>query len=158
MTQSLAQFAARAKNLGPDLQSNLKRGINAAALHTKRSVEAEMASAGVGKRLSGVGTRGARIGVRYDVKGTDNPVALVRATGPFHLVERSTKAHAITPKKRGRRVAARKKALNIPGVGARASAQHPGTRGKHAFAKGVERAKPGVRRIIGESVVKALRG
>lgn len=157
MTQSLAQFAARTRNFGPELQSNLKRGISAAALHTKRSIEAEMSAAGVGKRLSGVGTRGARIGVRYDVRGTDNPVALVRATGPFHLVERSTRAHSITPKKRARR-AQRKRALAIPGVGPRASAQHPGTRGKHAFAKGVERAKPGVRRIIGESVVKALRG
>lgn len=155
--QTLSQFAARTRSFGPDLQANLRRGINAAALHTKRSVEAEMSAAGLGgKRLSGVGARGARIGARYDVKGTDNPVALVRATGPFHLIERSTKPHRIAPKKRRRGQG--KRAMAIPGVGPRASAQHPGTRAKHPFAKGVERARPGVRRIIGESVMKAIRG
>lgn len=157
MAQTLKQFAARAGNLGPDLQANLRRGINAAALHTKRSIEAEMGAAGIsGGRLRGVGTKGARIGVRYDVKGTDNPVALVRATGPFHLIERSTRPHRITPKSRRR--GQRKRAVAIPGVGPRASAQHPGTKAKAVFSKGVERAQPGVRRIVGESVMKAIRG
>lgn len=79
---------------------------------------------------------GKRWTVRYDLNPGTTPAALVRFTGPFHLVESPTKAHQIVAgegrKRRGR---GRARALRI-GDQFRASASHPGTKGKRVFATG----------------------
>ena len=109
-----------------------RKAVESAALVTKRTI-----LDGSPARLRGVGTRGARLGVRYDVKGEQNPVAIVKAVGPWQLIENNTRAHDIKPKRRR----SPKKAILTP-QGPRRSAHHPGTRGQHPFAKGVERATP----------------
>lgn len=125
-------------------------GVTKAALLVKKSVQAELVSAGVqGGRMRGVGKKGARVGVRYDVKGTTNPTALVRATGPVHLLERSTRPHKITPK-------GKKKVINIAGIGPRRFAMHPGTRGKHPWAKGVARVAPLVPKVMAREQTASL--
>jgi hypothetical protein len=106
-------------------------------------------------RLSGVGKRGAKIGVRYNVGNFGGEAkSLIHATGPFHLIERDTKAHRI-PKERGRR--ARKRYAVIPGVGVRAWAKHPGTKGQHPWAKGLLAARPAVQRVLESKAAHALR-
>ena len=103
-------------------------------------------------RLSGVGKKGAKVGARYDVKGSTNPTALITATGPMQLIERDTKAHTIPkPRRRGR-----KRYAVIDGH-AYASAQHPGTRGKRPFEKGWRRAAPQAPAVFQAAVRDAVR-
>jgi hypothetical protein len=97
--------------------------------------------AGGDLRLSRVRSgRGATIGARYDLRGD---TAEVKATGPVPLLANPIKAHRIP-----RANARRRKVLSIPGIGVRASAQHPGTKGKDTWNEGRERAAPRVRTAI----------
>lgn len=101
--------------------------------------------------LSGVGKRGARVGGRFEIVAAGTG-AVVRATGPYELIERDTKAHVI-PKQLDALNAARRKRqlragfkarkpLNIPGIGFRRSVHHPGTHGKHPFERAVAAYTP----------------
>ena len=93
--------------------------------------------------MSGVGRRGAKLGVRYDMTGDSE--ALLRATGPWQFIERDTKPsgrnrpRAHQAGRRRRRGGPR--ALAAPGFGPVAAARNPGTTGKHPFEKGVKKAE-----------------
>lgn len=130
------------------------RAVEAAGMTVKRSVQAALASGGVsGGRLRGVGTKGGRVGVRYDLKTANraNPAVLIRATGQMQLIENDTRPHEITPRaRRGKR------ALSTP-YGPVASVQHPGTHGKRPFEKGVLAAMPLVKREMEQAHTKAIR-
>lgn len=149
MADSLTTFLHKTTKMGTELIALESRMALVAAQAVKTSVTAQMALAGVtGGKLRGVGRKGAKIGVRYDLAGK---TALVRATGPFHLIERDTKAHRLG---RGTRSATSglplvdasgqdiQSVVTIPGVGFRAWANHPGTQGKHPWVKGVVAAMP----------------
>lgn len=137
MSDTVAQFVEKTQKMAGELQHLERNMILVAAQTVKTSVQSQMAAAGVQNgKLRGVGKRGAKIGVRYTITASK---ALVRATGPFQLIERDTKAHRI-PRERGRR--AKKRYAVIPGVGVRAWAQSPGTKGKHPWEKGVVAAIP----------------
>lgn len=120
----------------------------AAALVVKGAIEA-IAPA----RLSGVGQRGADLKVRTVQRaGEGDAQAVVYGTGPWHLIERNTRAHLI-PSKPGRgRYAV------IPGVGVRAWAHHPGTRGRHPWERGVNASVPAIREGFEASTTTTLRG
>lgn len=153
MADSLPTFLAKTAKMGTELGTLEHRMVEIAALTVKKSVQAQMQAAGVDNgKLRGVGKKGAKIGVRYDFGG--QKTALVRATGPFHLLERTNKAHRI-PKVRGAR--ARKRVVVIPGVGVRAWANHPGSKGKHPWAKGVAAALPVQEKAQGLALAAALR-
>lgn len=110
----------------------------------KVSVVAELGGV---TRLRGVGKSGARIGVRYDQRNKD---VEVRMTGPAHLIERDTKPHPIGPRK--------KKALTLAGGQVRSFVgDHPGTKGKHPFEKGVNRVLPRLTAIVLAEQVKSMR-
>lgn len=166
MTQTVAQFAVRCAQAPVIMRATAHRMVGAAALSVTTAVRAEIAAATRGtNRLSGVGVRGAKVGVGFDVKGDVKPTAIVYARGPLHLIERPTKPHVIVPKRRRRqtrsgrgniggfsvdqeRLAAgstavrkRGRALSTP-AGPRARVDHPGTSGKYPFARGVNRAVP----------------
>lgn len=84
-------------------------------------------------RLRGVGKKGAKLGVRYKITNTgETNNAVVAATGPWQFIEGDTRAHRI-PRARTR---GKRRVVVIPGVGIRAYADHPGTKGKHLFRKG----------------------
>ena len=83
--------------------------------------------------------RGAKVGVSFTLTPHS---ATVKATGPLPLLANPIPPHAI-PKK-GRR----RKVLAIPGIGVRASAQHPGTKGKDTWNRGREKAIPKVKVAI----------
>lgn len=114
------------------------------------------------KKLSGVGKRGARIGVRYNVDRFGDAFeakSLVFATGPFHLIERATEAHRIPRAEvgRGKRRRANTKPIVIPGVGVRRSAQHPGTKGKYPWRKGNAAAEEKVQQVLTSKTATVIR-
>lgn len=90
--------------------------------------------------------RGAKIGARYKL-GLDG--AEISATGPLPLLANPIKPHQISSK-RGR-------SLAIPGIGVRASAHHPGTRGKDTWNRGREKAEPKVTKIVGKRTDDVVR-
>lgn len=143
MSTNVDQLAARLQRAGSDITRANRVGVEKACLAGKGVMLSALTSAVGGLRLSGVGRSGARVGVRYDVKGYQNPVGILRYVGPVHLVNNPTAAHEILPRARQRTAKgnARRGAKALAPKGAawtRASAQHPGTRGK----KFAERAEP----------------
>lgn len=130
-----------------------------------------------GKRMN-VGRKGARWGVRYDVLQSEqnNGSIIVRYTGPVHLVNNDTKAHAIltaagkaaqreqarqviqaltnTKVRKGRR-ANGPRALALPS-GPVASVKHPGTKGKNFFGPADDFARSEATRIVGETPKRFL--
>ena len=88
------RFSASLTRFSSTMRASDIAGVSGAALAVKRSIESHAASVGAG-----------RLGkVRYDVKGTANPTALIKATdGRAHFFERGTDAHQIGPDLAGRR-------------------------------------------------------
>lgn len=156
-----------------------KKAVERAAFAMKRSVQKQP---GYRDRLKNVGKSGARLNVRYDLKGLENKnaaTAIVKAVGPFQLIERDTKAHSIMPRGVGRaqgrtkaarrqakqdlydalfggRVGSNVKPLRTP-YGPRYRVDHPGTKGRHPFEKGVNAALPEVRKIMGNATTTSIR-
>ena len=113
------------------------------------------------------GAEGARLTLGFNIKGTNNPTSLLIARGPWGMVEYNIAPHKITPKvkttgtgrgmsRTQRRHAIRQRELDIAfgasGVFAgksplpfkgtfRYSVQHPGTKGKQPFHRGMESSK-----------------
>jgi hypothetical protein len=127
-------------------------------------------------RLSGVnrakGRAGnAKIGARYDIKpgvGSRSATAVIKATGPLQIIANDTsgrvirsayakgkyrrggkgKSQFIGPTTSGQFSGDRRAVLNIPGIGFRRSARHPGTKGKDTWNDGQRRAAPKVARVM----------
>jgi hypothetical protein len=145
---SPAEAARKFSRLAGDVKNIDQRILNRSALTIKRSVQGTLRVAAPKARLN-VGKKGARIGVRYDLYPKS---AKVYAFGPFHLIESDTAAHRIPRGTvgRGGRKRANRKPIYIPGVGVRAWAMHPGTRGKHPWARGVAIGVPKVENAAGD--------
>lgn len=112
-------------------------------------LEVMKADAGGDLTLSRVRSgRGAKVGVSFTVM--PHP-AIVKATGPLPLLANRIPSHRIP--KNGRR----RKVLSIPGIGVRASAQHPGTKGKDTWDKGREKAIPKVKVAIAKRSDEVVR-
>lgn len=170
---TVQQLAAAIESAGTAIAGSQTEALNRAALKLKRSVEASRDRVTGDGRLSGVGN--ARLGVRYDIKGSTNPTALLRVTGPWQLIERDTRpAGRVTGKVgrvRGGRRVNRERNVRIAfgargalsGVrpmrtpwGPKSAIQDRGTRGQHPFKKGVEAGtKPALQELRGV-VVKAV--
>ena len=161
MTQSVAQFAARMTRAPFVLREAERKVVQATALSVTTAVRVEISSATHGtNRLRGVGLRGAKVGAGYDMKGSAKPTALVRARGPLQLIESNTAAHPINRRKRRGKRALGNQASGFGPVSF--VAMHPGTTGKHPFAKGVDRGLPaGIKagqEVLRASVVSIVRG
>ena len=153
MPRDFADLAVSFAGMPAAIEQGQAKGVRIAALAITNSIRDEIRSAtGGDMRISGVGRRGARVGARFDIKGTQNPTAMIRAIGPLHLLERDTQPHLIKP--RSRRGA---KALAI-GDGFAASVEHPGTRGKHPFQRGFDRKQAEVPGIVQAEIRKAMAG
>lgn len=145
----------------PELKTAQGRGVQKAALETKNLINTEIRKVTGDMRMSGVGKRGAKVGARYDIKGSTNPTALVTAIGPIHLIERSVSPHLITPRSKQRTAKGRRrrgrKALAFNG-GVYASAFHPGVRRSSGpFAKGAEKAAKVTPQIFKQQIENGLR-
>lgn len=85
---SVARFAEGMTSLSSAIEASGRVAVGRAALALTREVRGQIRIASGGdNRLSGVGKRGARVGAKYDVKGSRNATALVQATGPLALIE-----------------------------------------------------------------------
>ena len=135
--------------------------IGRAALTSKRTIEGtrDRATGGDG-RLSGVGKRGAKLGVRYDLKDGPRPSAVVRATGPWQLIERDTKSAGVIRPRRNRQGRRRRssgpQALASGGFGPFSKIVDKGTTGKHPFEKGAKKAAPQATKQMRATVTKAV--
>jgi hypothetical protein len=147
-TTNPKKFAADITKMATITQRRQKLIVNEGAFLAKTIIIEEAASKGVtpASRIAG-----GRWGVRYDVRGTNNPTALVKVYGPFHLVDRRTKPHEIGPRKKGRRSSG-KKAVAFNSL-VRSVVQHPGTKGKGIFPAAKAKAHVAVPKIMGRSVV-----
>lgn len=157
MTLTFAEVNGKMSKVAEATKNGTRTTVEGAALKVKATI-----AAGAPARLRNVGKNGANLGIRYTIRGEGSGVsASVRATGPWPIIESDIGAHVITGKKAGRGAGSRKKraaAVNrlnllgiggiksspivIPGIGVRAYAHHPGTKGQHPWAKGVARAEP----------------
>lgn len=148
-SRSVEQFADKINGLARTTTKRQEQIVRTGADATKRLMLATASARGV--KPSGK-LAGKSWNVRYDLTRGATPSALVRFTGPFHLVNNNTAPHEITPRaSRGRRG---KKALRI-GNDLRASASHPGTRGKRIFQTGREAAGKTVPKAMAAQMVRA---
>lgn len=188
------------RNVGTYAQQAQKEAVFQATLHMKQIIEREIRGDLGGKNYFSkmatkksktgrfVGTRpeNNKVGVRFDVKGMNNPTALLTAYGPMGLLEYGAGKHEITAQlgqvqyAKGR--GARKRALvqrrldiayGARGLFAGATplrtpqgprfrvANHPGARPKKTFTRGVDKATPKSTQIatslIQSKVIQRLR-
>lgn len=138
--------------------------------------------------LSGVGAAkgrpgNAKVGVRVKVdKRKTRPSALIAATGPLQIINNDTagrvirSAYTYGKSRKGfegptlpGQFSARKKnmigpvlsnkaVLNIPGIGFRASARHPGTKGKKTWQAGGKVAAPVIRKSMSQRTFNVMKG
>lgn len=168
-SQSPAEFSRKIVNMATVTQRRQREIVNQAALTVKEIVIATSAAKGVspGSKIAG-----GNWGVRYDIKGFNNPTALVKIWGPFHLVDRPTKAHRINrkvakAKGRGARRINRQQALNevfgaqgaykggallLPDGGYRHVVNHPGTQGKGIWKISVEASNHAVPIVMSQKI------
>ena len=151
-SKSAAEFSQKIVKMGTLTQARAKATVDRGAFATKSIIVAEAASKGV---TSASRIAGGKWGVGYDVKGFNNPTALVKIRGPFQLVERDTKPHTIGPRRRGRRSSG-KKAVAFNG-NVRRTVHHPGTHGKGIFAAAKKKAEATVPKIMAQSVIGGWR-
>lgn len=152
MANDAARFLAKTRSYGTAWQRANLVAVQKAALATKVSILGQTkAPSGGDLRLSGVGKKGGPIGVTYKAGVfSGDPTALVKATGPFHLLERDTKAGVRARKRRRGRGKSRF-------IGPIAGYYHPGTTGKHPFEKGVRAVEPVVAGILRRAQADSLR-
>ena len=150
---SLGDVARMAEALPRELQAAQLRGINAAALHVTKGIRGEIRAVTGDMRLSGVGRRGARVGARYDVKGTVNPTAIIMATGPLHFVEHPTESHDIAPRRRKK---GKKGALRLRDGSYARRVLHPGTQPSRPFERGYMKTRGDTARLLDAEVQKAI--
>lgn len=173
-TTSPAAFSRKITKMATVTKARQKAVVTQGALTAKEIIIAEAAARGVspGSKIAG-----GKWGVRYDVKGFNNPAALVRITGPFHLVEGDTKPHRIFRKVRrvkgkGSTRINKQNALNLvfEGVGAykggamklpdggyRRVVNHPGTKGKGIFKAAKIKAGTAVPIVMSQRIVGGWR-
>lgn len=100
MASSAAQLALKCERVATTLPRANTAAINSAAINVKGAWLAIGSAHGLtpGKKMRGVGKSGANWNVSYDTKGFGNPTALVRFTGPVHLVIGANKPHFVGAK------------------------------------------------------------
>lgn len=161
VSHSPDQLAAKLKLLGREFGQLDKTTVRAAAQLAK-----EIEQAGAPRKLRGVGKHGALLGVRYTLSlSGDEPKALVFATGPWQLIEDDTKAHQIPRQRRSRTFEGVFGHAVVPGGaeggvhgkrGVRTRVHHPGTHGKHPWAKALPKAEVAISRLFQTAGVAAI--
>jgi hypothetical protein len=138
---TVAQFARACAQTPAAVRAANPNAVKAAALEIVTTQRRLLAAAtGGDSRLSGVGKRGAKLSVGFDVKGLDNATALIQARGPWQFVENDVERHRV-PRPRSRR--GRRRYAVLPGVGF--VYDHVdgagGSTGRHPFERGVDQSR-----------------
>lgn len=147
------QLAGKLTSFGAGVAGAAGVATGAAALMVKTAAIAELSAVGVrGQRLRNVGKKGRKLGVQYTVRKGPNSTAIVRATGPWPIIESNTKAHNIgEPKgRRGRR------RLRVAGQWRTGPLEHPGTRGKHPWGRAAAKSIPMVPKAYDKAISAEL--
>lgn len=120
-------LAKRMRAVGEATQKAQRIAVTKAAAVMKETHVTGLRADAPSMRLRNVGKKGAKLGVRYKVKGgASDPSATVEATGPWQILNNPAKAHEI----RGRKG----KVIHFGSL-FRASVKHPGHRGKQTWQK-----------------------
>lgn len=156
-SESPKAFAAKISAAGAGLAKGVEQGVRRASLTSKATLNTKAIGRMTGGDMRLSGAKNRKVNLRYKVSGSgERTRSEFNVTGPIMLVEGPTVAHKITPKGKGRRKADRRKAIAVGPGTYRASANHPGTRGKHLFKKVRDGEVPRVAaREIFESTAKA---
>lgn len=160
---SAGQLAVKLRAAGQGVERATLEGVREAAIAGKAIFEAELVGAVGGRRLSGVGRKGARVGARFtNPTSTVNPTAIVMYTGPAHLVNSGTRPHPIGPRgkrtgKSGRRLKGAQ-AMRFPDGGfVGVEVQHPGTAGKNFYPDARDRVAAAAPAVIRRAENRELR-
>lgn len=173
--RNAAEFSKKITDLATVTQQKSKAVVEQGALVAKEIMVGEAAAAGL---TPGSKIAGAKWGVRYDVKGFNNPTALLRFQGPVHLVNNDTRSHKIyrrVDRAKGRgsskinkqakfdqvfggRGAYKGGSLKLANGNFRKVVNHPGTSGKHFFEKGRAKADKAVPVVMGRRLVGFWQG
>lgn len=157
--KTVADFAKQAMTFATTLPDVEGKGEQKAALHVTKSIRAELKEVVPDGRLSGT-KKNAKLSVNYKTRPAGG--VLIKANGPWPLIESDTPAHEIPNeakagrKQRGRSAFKARKTLNIPGIGFRTTVSHPGTKGQKPFGKGVDKSANDVPKIIRDTVVAEM--
>lgn len=153
---TVEQFAKACSKTPAAIRRAQKPAVTAAAVEVVKVQRRLVAIAtGGDSRLSGVGKRGARLSVGFDVKGLTNATAIIQARGPWQFIERDTEAHRI-PRQRSRRA---RKRVAVVGDGPEdvyASVMHPGTSGKHPFERGWQLSQTASKKAFADVELDAI--
>lgn len=143
-----AGLAAKCAAAAKAIEKARKEAAKAAALSLRSDIErSRNAAVGGDGRMSRVGRSGAKLGVTVRTVGDGDQ--RLKATGPWPLIEGDTPPHKIAVRK--------KRGIAFGGI-VRASAQHPGTKGKQPWRKGVQAGKPEAVRILRRQTTDAAFG
>lgn len=172
ITSMPSDLRRRIDAIGRASQAAAVRTTRKAAEAAKREQEAELRrDSGGDMVLSGTARRGRgarRVGatIRIVNRNSTNVTAEIKAVGPVPLIANDTVGHVIRSayvrgayrsSRSGGQIFGpaapaitgnRRAVLNIPGVGFRRSARHPGTRGKNTWNEGRRKATIVVREVI----------
>lgn len=143
MASSAADLARRLGSVATAVERGQREAVNQTAFVAKQEMIDGIGKSGV-KPSSMLGGRKWSVG--YNVRGQTRPMALVSYRGPVHWIEGGTKPRVVGARRLGTRAGIQRnvgsgsfgrfrssrgaKALNIPGIGFRAYANHPGTRAR----------------------------
>ena len=147
-SHSFAELDAKLQRLAREMTNLPHSNVEAASLIVKKSVSALLPS-----RLRGTSRKGSKLDVRFNMDTySDGAKSLVYPIGKIHLLEDDLPKHDI-PRVRTRG----KRRYGVIGGHPYSVIHHPGTKGKHPWARGVEAALPAVKRIFDASGITALR-
>lgn len=161
VSTSGAQLAGKLQTAAVGIAGASPLGVRAGAELLAASIRAASPST-----LRNVGKRGgAKLGVRVRQVnlGPTHPVAFVKAIGPWQIHEFDTKPHPI-PRLKGARSrqygpafgGSKGGMLRMPDGQIRRQVFHPGTKGKHTFAKGAAAVAPKVPRVVERVSVQSV--
>lgn len=175
MAKSAAELARMFERAASQVPATVNETGTKSAQRTKAIYIAGAGTAGLvpGRRMRGVGKKGAAWGVGYETAGTGGDQTwIVRFRGPVHLVNNNTSPHRILGasakadlKQQGKALIQALTGKKVKGVktkvkqpkglqmpwGWRAYASHPGTAGKDFFRPADDFARSEVKRIVGAS-------
>ena len=165
-TRTTTDFAARIMQIGMAAQKSQKDAVFRASMLVKQEIEKELTRAIGGDHvMSNLRNKSGfkRFSVGFNIKGTTNPTSLIRARGPWGLVENGAKPHSIPKRgqlarrsRLGRGGFSDRKAMPINGNFRYVVRNHPGTRGKQPFRKGLDRATPRAIKVLHTTVHSAV--
>lgn len=108
-SRSAAELADKFSRLAAEVPRANRDAVNRSALLGKEIMLRGATDAGLRRGGNLPAASRARWGARYDIKGTANPSALLRYTGPVHWAFYGTDGHIIGARRRGTRAGFRKR-------------------------------------------------